>query len=104
MRSDAVTRDHRADWYCDPRIGGVCNHESRPHMTGDLHRYVFAACYAKLFDRSPELRTIRPLCCRSIAMLPLRPKRNISTTGSGSSHLAKDGHYLSTTTKRSAGH
>jgi len=44
------------DWYCDDRIGGVCNHSSRSHMPRDLHRYMYAACYAKRFSSSPSLK------------------------------------------------
>lgn len=43
------------DWFLDPRIGGVCNHSTRGHMASDLHRYLFAACFAELKHRSPEL-------------------------------------------------
>ena len=44
------------EWYLDPRIGGVCNDSSPPHMRLDLLRYLYCACYGKLMLRSPELR------------------------------------------------
>jgi len=47
---------YRPDWFLDPRLGGVLNHTSRPHMASDLHRYLFAATYAEVVGRSPELR------------------------------------------------
>ncbi len=43
-------------WFHDPRIGGVCNHVTKSHMEKDLHRYVFAASYAKVHGFSPKLR------------------------------------------------
>ena len=91
-------------WYLDRRIGGVCNHASRPHMESDLLRYLYAACYAKLMQRSPELADFPQ------ALLPAH--RNINIRGKEeyfddrfrvqlaglpattiTSHIAKDGHY-----------
>jgi DNA (cytosine-5)-methyltransferase 1 len=110
VRSDGISSDYKKDWYCDERIGGVCNHESRPHMTSDLHRYLFTSCYAKLFGRSPDLRDYpsallpnhknifdkskRDSCNREYfddrfrVQLAKKPSTTIT------SHLAKDGHYF----------
>ncbi len=52
---DDATSDYDPEWFLDPHIEGVCNHVSRPHMATDLHRYLFAACYARVYGRSPEL-------------------------------------------------
>lgn len=95
---------HRPDWYVDDRLGGACNHESRPHIAADLHRYLFAACYAKATKRSPELRDF------PTALLPKH--RNVHVDGKQeyfddrfrvqlnhrpamtiTCHIAKDGHY-----------
>jgi DNA (cytosine-5)-methyltransferase 1 len=35
----------------DPRLGGICQHEARCHMPSDLHRYLYAACYAKVYKK-----------------------------------------------------
>jgi DNA (cytosine-5)-methyltransferase 1 len=43
------------NWYHDEQLKGVCNHSSRQHMRSDLHRYLFAACFGKTFNRSPHL-------------------------------------------------
>jgi len=48
--------EYNPDWYLDHAIEGVCNHTSRLHMPTDLHRYLFAACFAKIHKRSPELK------------------------------------------------
>lgn len=36
-----------ADWYLDPRLTGVANHESRSHMDSDIHRYLYASSFVK---------------------------------------------------------
>lgn len=51
-----VTCAYEHDWYCDPAIGGICNHKTRGHMEKDLYRYLYAACYARRHGRSPSLR------------------------------------------------
>lgn len=100
-----VKSDYEPKWFCDPRIGGICNHVSRPHMVNDLYRYLFAACYAKLFGRSPELRDFPPNLLpkhrnvkdnekleyfddRFRVQLANKPSTTVT------SHLAKDGHYF----------
>lgn len=97
--------DYRPDWFLDPKIGGICNHTSRPHMVSDLHRYMFAACYARVHGRSPELNdfpaSLHPehknlkdalskghFDDRFRVQLSGRPATTIT------SHIAKDGHYF----------
>jgi len=99
-----VSSEYRSDWFLDARLGGVCNHISRPHMASDLHRYLFAACYAKVTGRSPELRDF------PAALLPAH--KNVNVEGKQeyfddrfrvqlqdrpsmtiTCHIAKDGHY-----------
>lgn len=98
------TAGYRPEWFLDDRIGGVVNHVSRPHMASDLHRYLFAAVYAKVVGRSPELRDF------PTALLPAH--RNVREAGKEeyfddrfrvqlanrpattiTCHIAKDGHY-----------
>ncbi len=47
--------DYATEWYTDQNVGGVCNHGSRGHMEKDLYRYFYAACYAKMYGKSPLL-------------------------------------------------
>lgn len=96
---------YKPTWFLDPAIGGVCNHASRPHMISDLHRYLFAACYAKVLRRSPELKdfptALHPdhknlndalskgyFDDRFRVQISSRPATTIT------SHIAKDGHYF----------
>jgi DNA (cytosine-5)-methyltransferase 1 len=91
-------------WYLDERLGGVCNHRTRIHMTSDLYRYLYAACFARIFRRSPELRDFPKALLpdhrnvedglrkgyfdnRFCVQLPNRPSMTIT------SHISKDGHY-----------
>jgi DNA (cytosine-5)-methyltransferase 1 len=99
-----ATCEYRPDWYCDSRLGGACNHASRPHIAADLHRYLFVACYARMFGRSPELGDFPPGLLpkhknvldkakekyfddRFRVQLIDKPATTIV------SHIAKDGHY-----------
>ena len=104
VRCDARI-DYEPKWFCDVAVGGACNHASRPHMPADLHRYLFAACYARMFGRSPELRDFPPRLLpkhknvkdekkkeyfddRFRVQLADRPSTTVT------SHMAKDGHYF----------
>ncbi len=96
---------YRSEWYIDPRLGGVCNHTTRLHIPPDLHRYLYAACYACMEQRSPDLRDLPTELLpkhrnaresaregtfddRFHVQLPDRPSTTVP------SHLAKDGHYF----------
>lgn len=98
-----VLRPHEADWYLDPNLPFVLNHEARGHMKGDLRRYAFASTFAQIHNRSPKghLEFVLP---------GLAPKHSNWTTGkfadrfrvqcadlpatTVTSHIAKDGHYF----------
>jgi DNA (cytosine-5)-methyltransferase 1 len=91
-------------WLHDPRLEeGISCHESRGHMRGDLHRYFFAATYARVRNQSPRLRDFpsfllpehanardaaRPFEDRFRVQLYGRPATTIV------SHISKDGHYF----------
>jgi DNA (cytosine-5)-methyltransferase 1 len=95
---------HGPEWYVDKSLHGLCNHETRPHIREDLHRYFFAAVFARLNGRSPRLKDFP---------FELLPKHiNVQEALKGSkfsdrfkvqvcgrpsttvvSHLSKDGHY-----------
>lgn len=88
-------------WYHDPRLKGICNHVSRGHMHKDIHRYLFASCFARQFNRSPKLHDYPPDLLpehknaksgdfddRFRVQLYGRPSTTIT------SHISKDGHYF----------
>jgi len=94
-------------WYRDRRMSGVRNHETRRHMTSDLHRYLFAACFATVHNRSPILadfpatllpahsnvqRGIDEKVFADRFRVQLKIKEKPATTIT--SHIAKDGHYF----------
>ena len=89
-------------WLYDPKLGGVLQHESRSHMSPDLHRYVFAACYARLYDISPDLTLFPPRLLPNhanvgAASIPFSDRFRVQRANMPSTtvvaHIAKDGHY-----------
>lgn len=87
-------------WYCDDRLGGVIQHESRAHIPGDLHRYLFASCFAESSGASPTLSSFPQ------GLLPnhknassdnFADRFRVQVFGKPSStimsHIGKDGHY-----------
>ena len=103
-RADYSPPDYETDWYYDYKIGGACNHKSRGHMGSDLHRYLFAAAFAKVKNRSPKLEDFpksllpdhknvkesiktKKFADRFRAQLRNKPAKTIT------SHISKDGHY-----------
>jgi DNA (cytosine-5)-methyltransferase 1 len=93
-------------WLEDPALHGVMNHQARTHMSSDLHRYLFASCYAKVRKRSPQLQDF------PLALLPnhrnlkralksgglfsdrFRVQRWDAPASTITSHIRKDGHYF----------
>ena len=89
------------EWLGDPRVERLPNNETKSHMQGDLHRYLFVAAFACAFERSPKPYEF-PKCLvpshanwdsgmfvdRFRVQLPHRPSNTVT------SHLAKDGHYF----------
>jgi DNA (cytosine-5)-methyltransferase 1 len=94
-----------ADWFLDSRLQGVCNHSSRAHITKDLYRYFFAACYASVAHSSPKIaefptdllphhKNIPNAILKHSMFLDrfrVQPWSRPATTVT--SHISKDGHY-----------
>jgi len=107
---ESITMDHSPvpmaleDWLQDPQIKGVCNHHSRSHISSDLHRYFYCACFASVNHSSPKLSAFpkdllpnhknviegvngKQFADRFRVQLLGRPSTTIT------SHISKDGHY-----------
>jgi DNA (cytosine-5)-methyltransferase 1 len=89
-------------WFHDPRLNGVIQHEARSHMRSDLHRYLFAACFARAFKTSPTLKLFPPRLLPDHLNVddedvPFSDRFRVQMAGDPSStvvaHIAKDGHY-----------
>lgn len=96
---------YKPRWFLDPAMGGVCNHASRPHMMTDLHRYLFAACYARVLRRSPELndfpaalhpdhKNLKDALSKGYFDDRFRVQMSRKPATTITSHIAKDGHYF----------
>ncbi len=94
--------DELRSWYLDARLGGVLQHESRSHMRADLHRYLFASCFAKSQRYAPNLRDFPyKLLPNHVNVdaekIPFVDRFRVQVGGLPSStvvaHIAKDGHY-----------
>ena len=90
-------------WLHDARLGGVLQHETRSHMMSDLHRYMFASCFARLQGYSPKLRLFPPKLLPDHANMenediPFVDRFRVQLAGKPSStvvsHICKDGHYF----------
>ncbi len=90
------------EWYLDPRLGGVLQHESRSHMRSDLHRYMFASCFAATQKYPPDLRNFPPKLLPDHVnvdeeTIPFKDRFRVQMGKHPSStvvaHIKKDGHY-----------
>lgn len=91
-------------WVLRPKVGGILQHEARSHMDADLARYLFAATYAREYDRSPKLPEFPPLllpehrnASGENGSIPFPDRFRVQCSHEPSStivsHIAKDGHY-----------
>ena len=85
------------EWFHDERIGGVINYETRPHIIGDLQRYLWCSTYAKVKNKSPRLNDFpekiypdhkNPWPDAFKVQLRKKPSNTIT------SHISRDGHYF----------
>ena len=91
-----------AGWLLDEKLGGACQHETRRHMRSDLHRYLFAACFADAFGHTPKLPHFPAALLpdhRNVTedVVPFLDRFRVQTSTlpctTVVSHIAKDGHY-----------
>jgi DNA (cytosine-5)-methyltransferase 1 len=87
-------------WFCDPKLEGILDHQARGHMDSDIARYAFVASYGEKLGRSPKLvdfpESLLPdhknvksnkFADRFKVQLKNKPATTIT------SHISKDGHY-----------
>lgn len=100
-----VKSRYQSGWFVDGRIRGVCNHNTRSHIAQDLHRYLYAACYAENSGRSPDLRDFpadllprHKNAQRAVEDGTFDDRFHVQVwnrpSSTVTSHLAKDGHYF----------
>jgi DNA (cytosine-5)-methyltransferase 1 len=92
------------DWYYDPNLQGIANHESRSHLVEDLKRYMFSSLFTEAYGRFPRLHEFET---HSSALIP--DHENVNTgkfadrfrvqisdqpATTITSHISKDGHYF----------
>lgn len=94
----------KPEWYEDDTLQGVCNHESKGHMTGDLYRYYFASRFASSEGFSPKLQDFpeellpnhrNALTKKNHYAFADRFRVQLANLPSTTitSHISKDGHY-----------
>jgi DNA (cytosine-5)-methyltransferase 1 len=101
----ATTPTSNRKWYVDPQLNGVLNHATRGHIKKDLHRYLFAAAFAKVRGRSPLLqdfpKALLPMhenVKEALKNTKFNDRFRVQVAGRPSttitSHISKDGHYF----------
>lgn len=104
--TDSSMPNELRSWFHDPRLRGVLQHETRSHMRSDLHRYLFASCYAAIYTYSPKLGQFPPRLLpdhgnaapeQVAGHTPFADRFRVQLAEFPSStvvaHIAKDGHY-----------
>lgn len=90
-------------WYADDELKAWLNHEARGHMGSDLRRYVYAASFARAYERSPKGH--EEFCLKGLSPAHanwetgkfsdrFRVQLETSPSTTVTSHIAKDGHYF----------
>lgn len=94
------------EWFYDAEITGVVNHTTRSHIVQDLHRYYYAASFAKKNKRSPKLQDLpkkllpkhknvkRAINGKTLFNDRFRVQLENKAATTITSHISKDGHYF----------
>lgn len=103
--SGGAAPNRLAEWLFDEKIGGVLQHESRAHMPSDLHRYLYAACYAEILGTFPRINDFPAWLWPKHSNTPqgtkvedFRDRFRVQLWDAPAttitSHISKDGHYF----------
>jgi DNA (cytosine-5)-methyltransferase 1 len=93
-----------AEWYGKQNLPFILNHECRNHMVSDLQRYFYAACYSKVYHRSPKISdfprqlwpahaNVQNASSKVIFDDRFRVQCENGPSTTVVSHISKDGHY-----------
>jgi DNA (cytosine-5)-methyltransferase 1 len=105
VASEKINPSYMPKWYVDSKLAGACNHTTRAHLTSDLHRYLYAAVYARVNGYSPKLQDFpRGLlpdhknAAKAIESGLFNDRFRVQLKGrpatTVTSHISKDGHYF----------
>lgn len=102
MQSQGGMPKLASKWFKDTRMGNfVCNHESRGHITSDLHRYLYYSAFANSTGVSPNAHNLpKPLwpAHRNFGSGKFADRFRVQIHGlpatTVTSHISKDGHYF----------
>lgn len=89
------------DWYKDGRLGQyVLNHQTRGHIVGDLHRYLYYSTFAKNIKASPKSGNLPKALWpahKNFGSGKFADRFRVQLADSQSRtvtcHISKDGHY-----------
>jgi DNA (cytosine-5)-methyltransferase 1 len=100
-------KDQRlVQWFNDPELSSLPNHEARSHMSSDLHRYLFATAFCEIKSKTPKLEDFPPSLLpdhRNVVLADVKSTQfsdrfRVQLWGMPSttvtSHISKDGHYF----------
>jgi len=104
LADDPAMPEMLASWYATAFTPVTFNHSARGHIGSDLHRYLFAAAYAKVCSRSPTLsdfpaellpdhRNAGEALGGGLSNDRFRVQVAGSPSSTITSHISKDGHY-----------
>lgn len=92
------------NWFHDPKLKGIVNHQSRSHLVEDLKRYMFSSMFTKTYKRFPRLHEFE---MHSVKLIPdhenaatgkfadrFRVQVSNQPATTVTSHISKDGHYF----------
>ncbi len=100
--ANSKSEPYRAEWFLDKNLDGISNHTSKSHMGSDLHRYLFASSFAKVYSRSPKLKDFPAELLPNHHNVGLKTKKFVDrfrvqlpevAAKTITSHISKDGHY-----------
>ena len=96
---------YKSEWFDDPYIEGVVNHETRKYLKNDINRYIYCSLFAKKNKRSPKISNFPRELLPNHKNIQRRDNKKIifddrfrvqlkdKPATTITSHISKDGHY-----------